>query len=65
MEADGRRPTREESDRFVGVPGIIGRNGVEKVIELDLTAEEKAAFEHSVGAVSKTCSEVDTMLKNL
>ncbi len=50
---------------FVGVPGIIGKNGVEEVIELDLTAEEQAAFEHSVGAVRKTCGEVDAMLQNL
>ena len=50
---------------FVGVPGIIGKNGVEKVIELDLTDEEKAAFEHSAGAVRKTCDEVDKMLKTL
>lgn len=50
---------------FVGVPGIIGKNGVEKVIELDLTDEEKAAFAHSAGAVRKTCDEVDAMLANL
>jgi malate dehydrogenase len=50
---------------FVGVPGIIGKNGVEKVIELDLTDEEKAAFAHSAGAVRKTCDEVDEMLNTL
>jgi malate dehydrogenase len=50
---------------FVGVPGIIGKNGVEKVIELDLTAEEKEAFARSAGAVRKTCDEVDNMLKSL
>src|SRR5210317_451373 len=32
---------------FVGVPAILGKNGVEQVIELDLTDEEKAAFAHS------------------
>jgi len=50
---------------FVGVPAIVGKNGVEKVIELDLTDEEQAAFEHSAGAVRKTCDEVDEMLKTL
>jgi len=49
---------------FVGVPGIIGKNGVEKVIELDLTDEENQAFAHSAGVVRKTCNEVDEMLKN-
>jgi malate dehydrogenase len=50
---------------FIGVPAIIGRNGVEKVIELDLTNDEKEAFKKSIGAVRKTCDEVDAMLKNL
>lgn len=33
-----------EKDLFVGVPCVIGKNGVEKVVELPLTAEEKTAF---------------------
>ncbi|MGC2857370.1 malate dehydrogenase [Novispirillum sp. DQ9] len=36
---------------YVGVPVIIGENGVEKVVEIDLNAEEKAGFEKSVGTV--------------
>ncbi len=52
-------------DLFVGVPAIVGKNGVEKVIELDLTNEEKAGFEKSVGAVRKTSNEADELLKNL
>ena len=50
---------------FVGVPAILGKNGMEQVIELDLTDEEKGAFENSAGAVRKTCDEVDEMLKSL
>jgi malate dehydrogenase len=50
---------------FVGVPAIVGKNGVEKVIELDLTDDEKAAFDHSVGAVRKTCDEVESMLAEI
>jgi malate dehydrogenase len=50
---------------FVGVPGILGKGGVEQVIELDLTAGEKAAFDNSVAAVRKTCGEVDELLKQL
>jgi len=41
----------------------LGKNGMEKVIEADLNAEEKAALEHSVGAVRKTCNEVEEMSK--
>ena len=50
---------------FVGVPCILGRNGVEKVVELDLTDEEKAAFAKSVAGVRKTCEEAEGMLKTL
>jgi malate dehydrogenase len=50
---------------FVGVPALLGKNGLEKVIELDLTKEEKEAFTKSVGAVRKTCDEADEMLKKL
>ncbi len=50
---------------FVGVPAILGKNGMEEVIELDLTDEEKKAFAHSSGEVRKTCDEVDEMLKTL
>jgi malate dehydrogenase len=46
---------------FIGVPVILGRDGVEKVIEMDLTDEEKAAFKHSVDAVQKTVNEVKSM----
>jgi len=45
-----------QSDICIGVPAIIGRNGVEKVVELELTAEEKELFEKSAAAVRKTNS---------
>lgn len=46
---------------FMGVPCILGRNGIEKIIELDLTDGEKAAFAKSVQSVRKTCDEVEQM----
>jgi malate dehydrogenase len=48
-------------DLYVGVPVIIGAGGVEKIVEIELNAEEKAQFDNSVGAV-KTLVEV---VKNL
>jgi len=36
---------------YVGVPVILGAQGVERIIELELTAEERAAFQNSVDAV--------------
>jgi malate dehydrogenase len=47
------------------VPCILGRNGIEKVVELDLTDEEKAAFAKSSAGVGKTCEEAEGMLKTL
>ena len=41
-------------DLFIGVPAVIGKNGIEKIINLKLTADEKAKFEASVAAVKKT-----------
>ncbi|MBY0429308.1 MAG: malate dehydrogenase [Alphaproteobacteria bacterium] len=38
-------------DLYVGVPVVIGAGGIEKIVELKLTAEEQAAFDASVTAV--------------
>lgn len=38
-------------DIYTGVPCIIGGNGVEKVLEIDLTPEEKAGLDYSIQAV--------------
>jgi malate dehydrogenase len=40
---------------YVGVPVILGAGGVEKVVEIALTADEKAMFDHSVNAVRTLC----------
>ncbi|ASJ52437.1 MULTISPECIES: malate dehydrogenase [Brevibacillus] len=39
------------NDLYLGVPTLLGANGIEKVIELDLTAEEKAALDKSADSV--------------
>jgi len=39
-------------DLFNGVPVVLGKQGVEKIIELELTEEEKQAFENSTEEVS-------------
>ncbi len=36
---------------YVGVPVLIGENGVEKIVEIDFDAAEKAMFAKSVEAV--------------
>jgi malate dehydrogenase len=47
---------------FVGVPVVLGANGIEKVIEVDLTDSERSGLDASVNAVRKTCEEVDRMI---
>jgi len=49
-------------DMYVGVPIIIGKKGVEKIIELPLTAEEKALFDRSAQAVKSLLKEVEVYL---
>lgn len=52
-----------ESDLCIGVPCVLGKNGIEKVIELDLNEEEKAAFAASAAAVHKTNAALADALK--
>ncbi len=42
------------SDICFGVPAIIGANGVEKIVEVELTENEKAKFNEAADAVRKT-----------
>jgi malate dehydrogenase len=41
----------EQNDICIGVPCIIGKNGVEEIVEIELNAEEKASFAKSAIAV--------------
>lgn len=43
-----------QKDICIGVPVVIGRGGVEKIIEIKLTDSEKALFEKSAAAVRET-----------
>jgi malate dehydrogenase len=36
---------------FVGVPVVLGRSGMERVFEIELTDDERAAFQRSADAV--------------
>jgi malate dehydrogenase len=40
---------------YIGVPVIIGSKGVEKIIEVQMNADEKAMFDKSVAAVKTLC----------
>ncbi len=51
-----------QKDLCIGVPCLLGRNGIERIIEFDLNAEEKALFEKSAAAVHKTNEALATAL---
>ena len=42
---------------FIGVPSLIGKDGVEKILEFDLNDSERSALESTLGAVKKTVEE--------
>jgi malate dehydrogenase len=46
---------------FVGVPCLLGSKGVERVFELNLSPEEKAAFKVSIEHVKELCGQVDKL----
>jgi malate dehydrogenase len=53
------------SGMYVGVPIVIGANGVERVLEVEFNGDEKAMFDKSVGAVKtliEACKGVNPAL---
>ncbi len=50
-------------DIYLGVPVVLGKNGIEKIIELDLNADEKALLNESAKAVKDVMDVFDNMNK--
>jgi malate dehydrogenase len=53
------------SDLYVGVPVVIGAGGVERIVEIEMAADEKAMFDKSVDAVRgllDACKGIDQSL---
>ncbi len=51
-----------EEDICCGVPVILGRNGIEKIVELPLNEEEKAKFKASADAVRKVNGALEGLI---
>ena len=51
------------NDIFFGVPVMLGRAGMERIIEYKLEADEKAAFEKSAAAVKETHDALKKLVK--
>ena len=47
---------------FIGVPAVLGKNGIEKVIELDLNSSERVQFDKSLAHVKQLTVKVDDLL---
>jgi malate dehydrogenase len=50
-------------DLFIGVPTILGKNGVERIIELELQEDERVQLRTSADAVRKGVDELNTFFK--
>ena len=42
---------------FIGVPTVIGANGIEKIVEFDMNNEERGQLEQTLNAVKETVAE--------
>ena len=47
-----------EKDIYVGVPVVIGKNGVEKIVEITLNDSEKSDFKKSVNSVKELINSI-------
>ena len=52
-------------DIYAGVPVIIGKKGVEKVVEIKLSSDEKGQFDKSIKAVQELFNAASKIDKNL
>jgi malate dehydrogenase len=48
----------EYSDIVIGLPVVLGKNGIEKIIEFELTEEEKKELDISANKISELCKEL-------
>ncbi len=58
MQLDGEYGVK---DCYLGVPVVLGKNGIERIIELDLNTEEKALMESSRKAVREVMDVLDKL----
>jgi len=47
------------SDVSIGIPAVIGKNGIEKINELDLNQDEKEWFDKGVNSVKSALAGID------
>lgn len=48
----------DEVETYIGYPAIIGKNGIEKVIKLELSSEEKEKLQHSATIIKQHIAQI-------
>lgn len=51
-----------QKDVAAGVPAVIGADGIEEIVEIDLTEEEKSQFAHSCDVIRGYLKKAKEML---
>ena len=51
-----------EKDIFIGVPCLLGGNGLEKILEISLTEQEKKQLKNSIQSVKETLKELSSFV---
>ena len=49
------------SNYSIGVPVVLGKNGVERIIELELSSESKQRFEKSVETIKTAVTQLQSI----
>jgi malate dehydrogenase len=49
------------SGYYVGVPVVLGKDGIEKIVELSLDAEEQGLMDNSVKAVRELVADMERL----
>ena len=49
----------KEVDTYIGYPAIIGKNGIEKVVQLELTFEEEEKLQKSANIIKKHIAQIE------
>jgi malate dehydrogenase len=49
------------NDLFVGVPVMLGRDGVEDIVEIELTDDEKSELQNSANAVQELVKAMESL----
>jgi malate dehydrogenase len=49
-------------DVYIGLPAVLGREGMKKIVELNLTAEESAALKKSADSIKENIDQMNKLL---